>query len=158
VLQLLRGDAVTRLALLLGTCCALAIACGGARKSAAPVTAASHGAGDPRAQIEALDRQIADDMARAQIPPVAMPCTGAACAEAMSQPFATPTREDPQCRPASTPRCSDTCTLATSICTNQQKICELAQQLEGDDWAAGKCESARASCKAAHDQCCQCAV
>lgn len=171
MLQLLRGDPVTaRRAVaicvaLLGAC-VLAIACGGARRAGAPPVATSRAegaaplAGDPRAQIEALDRQIADDMARAQIPPVAAPCTGPACAEAMSRPFATPTAEsrlaDPQCRPAATPACTDTCTLATSICNNQQKICDLARQLEGDDWAAGKCETARASCKAANERCCGC--
>jgi hypothetical protein len=35
-------------------------------------------------------------------------------------------------------------------------ICELARQLAGDDWAAHKCESARAACQAAHDSCCAC--
>jgi hypothetical protein len=172
MLQLLRGDpvsarrAVPICVALLGAC-VLAVACGGVRKASAPAPAMSRAegvapvAGDPRSRIEALDRQIADDMARAQIPPVAAPCSGAACAEAMSRPFATPTPEsrqaDPQCRPSATPACTDTCTLATSICSNQQKICDLAHQLEGDDWAAGKCESARASCKAANDRCCGCA-
>jgi hypothetical protein len=160
VLQLLGGDAVNAgRGVALGACLAIAIACGGVRKAGAPApTATSAAGGDVRAQIEALDRQIAEDMTRAQLPPAPATCAGAACAEAMSQPFATPTRDDPQCRPASSTRCTDTCTLATSICNNQQKICELAGQLEGDDWAAGKCESARASCKAAHDQCCRCAA
>jgi hypothetical protein len=138
----------------------VAIACGGARPktSAAPPSAAELGSRDPHAEIEGLDRQIADEMARAQIAqPATAACTGAACAQAMSQPFAAPV-DDPSCRPAASEKCTTTCTLATSICNNQQKICELAKQLEGDDWAAGKCESARQSCKAAHDSCCSCVL
>jgi hypothetical protein len=69
-----------------------------------------------------------------------------------------PPAADPACHPAATERCTDACTVATSICTNQQKICDLANQLAGDDWAAGKCERARASCRAAHDNCCSCVI
>jgi hypothetical protein len=75
----------------------------------------------------------------------------------MSEPFATPLVTEPACRPAPGPRCADACTLASSICDNQDKICALARQLPGDDWAAGTCERARASCRAAHERCCGCA-
>jgi len=152
------------LAVLLVAACAglavIAIACGGAQpKSAvqAPSSPAAQSREDPHAQIDALDREIADDMAKAHLaPPPAATCSGAACAAAMSAPFATPTATDLQCHPAPTQRCTDACALSTSICNNQQKICDLAKQLPGDDWAANKCESARASCKAANDSCCTC--
>jgi hypothetical protein len=135
---------------------AVALACGGARPMAASAPSAG-AAEDPRAQIDALDRQIANDMAKASLAPQpAVLCSGAACAAAMSAPFMTPTTTDLQCRPAAAQRCTDLCALSTSICNNQQKICELAKQLSGDDWAANKCESARASCKAANDACCTC--
>lgn len=150
-----------RAALAIAACCAVAIACGGARPmtTAAPPSAAEGRARDPRAEIEALDRQIADEMARAQLAqPAIAACSGPACAQAMSRPFAVPAADDPSCRPAATDRCTTACTLATSICDNQHKICELARQLEGDDWAANKCESARQSCKAAHDSCCSCVL
>ncbi|HEU4729106.1 MAG TPA: hypothetical protein VFT22_14475 [Kofleriaceae bacterium] len=135
--------------------CAAQLACSGAQKMAAsPAPTQAAGAADPHAEIAALDRQIADEMARAHLaPPPLAGCSGAACAEAMSRPFALPA-----CRPKGTDRCSDACTLATSICDNQQKICDLAGKLAGDDWAAGKCESARASCQAAHDSCCSCVL
>jgi len=146
---------------LLVVAAAVVVACGGAQpKTVAAPSQQSRPAGDPsadpRAQIEVLDQQIADELARAQLPRASATCTGAACAQAMSQPFATPTTEDPQCHPASSPRCSDACTLSSSICKNQEKICELARQLAADDWAAGKCETARASCRTAHEHCCSC--
>jgi hypothetical protein len=149
---------------LLGLCCAAVIACGGAMKGArpqaapTPVRASGERGENERVQIRALDREITDAMARAQLPPIESSCSGAACAEAMSTPFVTPSQQDPQCRPANNPKCTDTCSLAGSICTNQQKICDLAQQLDGDEWAAGKCDSARASCKAAHEKCCGCVL
>jgi hypothetical protein len=144
---------------LLGACCALAPACGASQSKASRAAPVAQGlpGGDPHAEIDALDRQIADELARAQVaPPAIAACTGATCAQAMSQPFATPSVADPQCHPATTDKCTGACTLSTSICSNQHKICDLAQQLPGDDWAASKCEGARASCQAAHDSCCRC--
>lgn len=115
--------------------------------------------GDPRAEIEALDRQITDELARAGVaPPTSATCGGATCAQAMATPFATPTQAEPSCRPAPSDRCRDACTLASSICDNQAKLCALAQQLTGDEWAANRCASARNSCQAAHAQCCGCAL
>jgi len=153
--------------LLFGACCAAALGCGAARsKASAPAPSVQDRSGgsaephaEPHAEIDALDRQIADDLARAHVavPATAM-CTGPACATAMSQPFSTPAIGDARCRPASTDSCTDACTLSTSICTNQQKICDLAKQLAGDDWAANKCETARASCQAARDGCCSCVL
>jgi hypothetical protein len=150
-------------ALLAASCLALlavAPACGGSRPKAAasaPSPAAAEVREEPRAQIEALDREIASDMAKAQVaqPAIAL-CSGPACAAAMSEPFAAPTTIDSLCHTSQSQRCKDVCTVSTSICNNQQKICDLARQLPGDDWAANKCESARASCKAARDSCCTC--
>jgi len=175
VLQLLGGRTVKRaraasapaalaaagcVALLAVALLAMGLACGGSRPKAAasaPSPAAAEMREEPRAQIEALDREIASDMAKANVaPPVIAPCSGPSCAAAMSTPFATPTTIDSVCRTAQSQRCTDVCTLSTSICNNQQKICDLAKQLPGDDWAANKCESARASCKASNESCCTC--
>lgn len=154
-----------RLALAAACLAAIACAAGGAKSSAPPAAPAasampSAASGDaqaePRAEIEALDRDITAELARAQIPPPPTTCSGATCASQRSEPFSTPTASDPTCHPAASDHCSDVCTLSTSICTNQQRICELAQQLPGDDWAAGTCTRARASCQAAHDACCRC--
>jgi hypothetical protein len=144
----------------LGAACVVAIACGGSRPrtgTAAPPGAESAAEGGPRAEIDRLDRELAGQMQKARVPQPPTPaCSGAGCAAAMSAPFVTPTTTDLQCRPATSDRCTEACSLSTSICRNQQRICDLAGQLPGDDWAANKCESARASCKAAHESCCSC--
>jgi hypothetical protein len=127
-----------------------------AMTAAAPTASAP--IGDPRAQIEALDRRITDELARAQLaPPVVASCAGPACGAALREPFATPVPSDPACHPAPSERCTTACTLSSSICDNQRKLCELARQLDGDDWAANKCARARASCTTAHAGCCSCA-
>jgi hypothetical protein len=153
------------LAVLLGACCAVALACGASRDKSSPAAPSAAPASadtrvqDMRAEIEALDREIAAVQAGESLPaPAVASCAGASCAEAMSRPYTTPSTSDPACRPAASPACRDTCTLATAICKNQQRICELAAQLAGDDWAANKCETARASCTAAHDRCCSCVL
>jgi hypothetical protein len=53
-------------------------------------------------------------------------------------------------------RCSQTCTLSDSICGNAKRICELADQLVGDSWAAGKCGDAKQLCADATQRCCEC--
>jgi hypothetical protein len=173
LLQLLEGRTVTRgpapgspgarglVTVVLGAACAIALACGGAQRSAtssAPPIAAHGELGDPRAEIEALDRQITDELARAEVaPPAVASCSGAACGATMAEPFATPTASDPACHPAPSQRCTDVCRLGDSVCRNQDRICELARQL-ADDGAANKCRRARASCQAAHERCCSCAA
>lgn len=148
--------------LALAAACLAAIACGAgsARSSAPPVApginaAPEVGPRDVHAEIEELDRSISAKLARAQIPPPVATCSGATCATAMSEPFTTPAT-DPNCRPSPGDRCSNLCTLATSICRDHERICRLAQQLGDDEWAANKCTQARASCQAAHDTCCEC--
>lgn len=161
MLQLLGDHTVKQvLGVLVAAALGAALGCRASpRMAAAPAPAVSAApTGDPRAQIEALDREITDALTRARVaPPEIAACSGAACAQAMSQPFALPPGADPACRPAPSQQCTDVCTISTSICDNQQKICDLARQLDGDDWAANKCERARASCKASHEACCQCA-
>lgn len=164
MLQLLGGHAVRRALARIGLVAALAAAWGASGCSAkspvmtAAAPSASAPAGDAHAQIEALDRQITDALAQAQLaPPTVALCAGPGCGAAVREPFATPAPSDPACHPAAGERCASACTLAASICDNQRKICELARQLDGDDWAAHKCERARASCTTAHDRCCGCA-
>jgi hypothetical protein len=157
VLQLLGDGAVRRAAIALA--CAMIAGCAAPARSSASLPAAASAPGDPHAQIEALDREIGDALGQAQLAPPEPPaCVAAACAAAVSAPFATSTIGAPACRPATSERCTSACTLATSICDNQRKICDLARALAGDDWAAHKCEKARASCTAAHEACCGCAA
>lgn len=142
--------------------CLAAIACGaGSVRVSAPPAAASAPAvpelasEDPHIQIEQLDHDISAKLARAQISPPVATCSGAACTTAIGEPFSTPAI-DPACRPTPRERCADECKLATSICRDQERICTLAQHLPDDEWAANKCTRARASCQAAHDNCCDC--
>jgi len=135
----------------------LVVIAGCASRPSASAPAAAASPNDPHAQIEALDRQIADALARGGIvAPAVETCSGAGCGQAMSTPFAVARVGEAACRPAASDRCTSACTLSTSICDNQDKLCALAQQLAGDDWAANKCASARASCQAARERCCQC--
>lgn len=62
-----------------------------------------------------------------------------------------PQRVQPQ-----TQRCGDVCSLADAICENAARICRIADEIEGDAWASGKCSSAKASCKEARQACCRC--
>jgi hypothetical protein len=157
----MRLDAIARV-LLLGAACAAAIACGAgsARSSAPPVAPVDNETsevppGDPHVRIEELDRDISAALARAQVRPPVPTCSGAACAAEMSEPFSTPAI-DPACHPnPGGDPCSEVCTLSTSICRNQERICRIAQRLP-DNWAANKCIRARASCDAAHEACCSC--
>jgi len=54
--------------------------------------------------------------------------------------------------------CNDVCSLSDNICDNAEAICGIAAELgPGDDYAAQKCASAKASCREAKQQCCKCA-
>jgi hypothetical protein len=52
--------------------------------------------------------------------------------------------------------CVDVCELADHICRAQQDICRLADELTGDEWARGRCDSAKASCVEARKRCTEC--
>lgn len=53
--------------------------------------------------------------------------------------------------------CNEVCSLADAICDNAEAICGLADELgKQDDFAQGKCTSAKASCREAKQRCCGC--
>jgi hypothetical protein len=53
--------------------------------------------------------------------------------------------------------CGDICSIADAICDNAEAICGLADELgKGDDFAQGKCTSAKTSCREAKQRCCGC--
>jgi hypothetical protein len=143
-----------------GVCCALVIACAASHKSmssAPPPVAETAGAAPalpqtPHAQIEQLDRDITDARTKLGLPeaPAVAACTGPGCPTPMVA------AADPSCHPGTSDTCSNTCTLADSICGNAEKICELAKQMQGDTWAADHCTSATTTCQAAHTRCCGC--
>lgn len=89
-------------------------------------------------QIDQIDRQ------RGSLPPSgphAMPMAAGSAA----------------CKRDPSETCTQTCQLSDSICDNAKKICDIAQTLRDDDWAAKKCADANATCDAAAKQCCECA-
>ena len=55
--------------------------------------------------------------------------------------------------------CNDVCNLADDICDNAERICQLADQLgRGDGYAQDKCTNAKASCREAEQNCCNCSA
>ena len=137
-------------------------ACGGQKSSAmapgmsgaepSPMTMPN----DPRNEIDALAKQIDDQLATAGIATMA-PATCEASHSCTAEPFGLPPRiEDPTCRPATTDTCTQSCTLSDSVCTNADKICAIARKLGDDDYATEKCQSANDSCKRTREKCCGC--
>lgn len=52
--------------------------------------------------------------------------------------------------------CEELCSLATTICSVQEKLCELADEHAGDDEYQGLCREARQECREAQDSCVAC--
>ena len=140
-------------------------ACGAPRTTAmgpaAPVSTApaSDGSlpGDPRAEITRLDREITAQLAAAGLA-TSQPPACAAAGTCSAAPMAiTPIAQDPTCKPGPSETCTQSCTLATSICDNAGRICELAKQLgSADAYANETCERGTESCKASRERCCGC--
>jgi hypothetical protein len=131
---------------------AFAIACGAAKQtSPAPMAAVEARPNDVHGQIEALDRDIGEREGSAQLAP-----PGEADIEAAAPvPMVQATNV---CTPPTHPNdtCADACKLGDAICDDATRICALADQLPGDDWAAGKCSGGKASCERARQRCCDC--
>jgi hypothetical protein len=146
--------------------CALAMSCGAAKHSAqAPASSqsptvppaeagtASPLDGDPRGQIERLSAQVEEERTQMGLPEPQMSSPAAPPAQKMS---IVPLSTDESCKPAKTERCDGSCKISDSICGNAARICELAESMPGDGWAAGKCARAKETCDTAHDRCCSC--
>jgi hypothetical protein len=122
---------------------ALAIACAAQPRSASTPSAmpgeAPSGSHD---QIQQLANQIDADRLQMNLPP--------------AEPMAGIPPTAPTCTRSPSETCTETCTLSDSICRNAKQICDLADQLAGDTWAAGKCTDAKATCEAATRRCCEC--
>ncbi len=146
-------------ALVVVACCIAMASCGASRQkeAAAPASAPEAGTAvmppSPRAQIEDLDRLIDADRAQLGLDEPTDAMLEGAPAAPMS---VAPSSEDPTCRPAATDTCKTSCTLSDSICGNAEKICQLAQDMAGDDWAANKCAKANQTCEASRAKCCGC--
>ncbi len=106
-------------------------------------------------EIERLSNQIESQRAQMALPepPAAPQMATAPNATPMGQ---VPSSNAADCHHGTSQTCTDSCNLSDQICGNAQKICDLAQQLAGDAWAAGKCERGKQTCDAAHASCCAC--
>ena len=156
--QDMRG--ITHQMLRLSVTALLVISCGGggraALKAPAPTSDAPGAAVMPasgRDQIEELDAQITAAVTELKLDD--------ARPEAIQSGQATPmgavtAAGDPACRPAKTETCSTSCTLSDSVCSNADKICTLAADMQGDTWAENKCKRANLMCQASHKKCCGC--
>jgi hypothetical protein len=134
-------------ALLLGL-----VACSKGRAPGAPPPMGPH-AHDP--EIETLDREIGDALAKMQLArPQVVP--GSAPDLAMSSKVNVTAAEDPACKRGAGDTCTQSCTLADSICKNAKRICEIASKLGNDPWANDKCTGGTESCRVAHENCCNC--
>lgn len=113
--------------------------------------------GDRRAEIDQLAKAIDDELATAGVATT----TPAACATAhtcSAEPYdVKPRVEDPTCKAPTTDTCTQSCTLSDSVCSNADKICNIAKQLGGADaYANEKCQSANGACKRTREACCGC--
>jgi hypothetical protein len=53
-------------------------------------------------------------------------------------------------------KCEQLCDLATSICSVQEKLCELADDHPDDEAYQGLCREARSECREAQESCVRC--
>ena len=148
-----------RLALALA--CSIVVACAAHKASqmaGAPPAAQATTEG-PRAQIEQLSQELEKKRNDMGLPaPAGETPPTAPRVESMAAPPPFPPRsaQGTTCHPAANDTCKQSCTLSDDICGNAEHICDLAQQLPGDDWADRKCRDAKATCTAAHAKCCAC--
>lgn len=157
--QVQSGKAAMRAGLVVAWCIAVA-SCAASKPvdkstapSAAPEAGAAELAPDPREEIRRLDAQIAESRTQLGLDEP----TPAMLEGVSTQPMSVaPSSEDPTCKPAPTERCKTSCDLSDSICENAQKICDIAEQLQGDTWAAGMCAKANKTCEGSRAKCCGC--
>jgi hypothetical protein len=133
---------------------ALLGACGGAmQKPASAEPSPAVLSADPRqahAEIDTLMQRTDADMATlgaTPASPMSAP-TPATAAHAIPGTCAPP--------PDPSPTCRDVQTIAERVCDAATRICELAADLPGDDWATGRCNASTASCATAHQRSCDC--
>jgi hypothetical protein len=106
----------------------------------------------PHDQIEQLEADIAAKRIELKVDEP----TEQASQSASMQPLgALPSTQDPKCHPAQNDTCKGSCTLSDSICSNADKICRLAVEMN-DDWARGRCAKANKTCELSKTKCCGC--
>jgi hypothetical protein len=143
---------MTRLLLvfvIFSTACAAAPASRNAPSSEHAAGAGAPSEGDKQLVIRQRDEEIVVDRKTLGLTPRPEP---ALVAEMHDHPVIPV--EAAGVRPADA--CGQVCTLSDAICKAQGDICRLADELSGDDWARGRCDSAKASCFEARKRCTDC--
>ncbi len=104
-------------------------------------------------EIARLAQEIDQHRVELALPPPTYGNPNVVPASSGTEPAVAP---EPVCHPGTSSTCTQSCTLSTSICDNAHKICEIANELPGDEWAARKCSEGNQTCSAARTQCCSC--
>jgi len=140
----------------------VSVSCGGSKMAAkSPATTeAGTAAGapgimpaSPHDEIEKLEAEITASRTQLKLDEP----TEQAIQAAPTQPLgAMPSTQDPKCHPAQNDTCKTSCTLSDSICSNANKICNLANSMPGDNWAMNKCAKANTTCESSKTRCCGC--
>jgi hypothetical protein len=55
-----------------------------------------------------------------------------------------------------TPASHDACRLDDAVCDNAKHVCQLAELIASDGYAAEQCANANQACAASHAKCCAC--
>jgi hypothetical protein len=151
------------LGLVLGTLCAIVIACSASHKEAtmAPAVPPQQRSqefprpnGPEADQIEQLSHEIDTQREQMNLPEPAHTNSCANCARNPTEAMAA--GQPSECHRSESDTCKQTCTLSDAICGNAKKICDLANQLAGDQWATKKCSDGIDTCNAAKQRCCTC--
>jgi hypothetical protein len=136
-------------------------ACGaGARKATSEPSMAQDSSGGmtgrPTDEIRDLDAQIGQQMADLGLTPPSDAEVTEMIAQSSTPELPASSVVDACEQPPQADGCGDVCTLADSICTNAKRICDLADQLPGDEYASQRCAAGRGSCDRAKTRCCDC--
>ena len=163
--QDMRGSAGQMLRLSVIALLVVGVSCGGSKMGArVPGTTAEKAPAEaggapsimpasPHDQIEQLDAEITASRTQLKLDEP----TEQAIQGAPMQPLgALPSTQDPKCHPAQNDTCKTSCTLSDSICSNANKICEIAKTMAGDNWALNKCAKANTTCESSKTKCCGC--
>ncbi|HEX5058396.1 MAG TPA: hypothetical protein VFV99_03505 [Kofleriaceae bacterium] len=104
-------------------------------------------------EIEKLDAEITASRQQLKLDEPTEQAIQAAPTQALG---AMPSTQDTKCHPAQNDTCKTSCTLSDSICSNANKICNLANSMPGDNWAMNKCAKANTTCESSKTKCCGC--
>jgi hypothetical protein len=105
---------------------------------------------DPRSEIRARMQAIDSDVTTLGLTPASLALI------APPPPLSVRTCRTGPSSSGPSSSCHDACRLDDSVCDNARHICQLADQIASDGWAAEQCAKAKQACAASHAKCCAC--